>query len=109
MDVPIIELSDVKKSFGPVSVLKGVGLAVKESLVLTRDMYTRSLTAYREKLAAIEKASPADKDKLIAQLRADAAAVQDAYGRFTSYGLNAFNPGVPENSMGAPGNRHPCK
>jgi len=28
MDVPIIELSDVKKSFGPVSVLKGVGLKV---------------------------------------------------------------------------------
>src|SRR3954463_1119880 len=26
MDVPIIELTDVKKSFGPVSVLKGVDL-----------------------------------------------------------------------------------
>src|SRR3954453_22996343 len=28
MDVPIIELTDVKKSFGPVSVLKGVDLKV---------------------------------------------------------------------------------
>ncbi|MFC5500771.1 ATP-binding cassette domain-containing protein [Lysinimonas soli] len=28
MDMPIIELNDVKKSFGPVSVLKGVGLKV---------------------------------------------------------------------------------
>ena len=28
MDVPIVELIDVKKSFGPVSVLKGVSLKV---------------------------------------------------------------------------------